>query len=70
MNILWSFNYNPDYFYLPRSQASPVLCSSVCVQYNTRKRKSAKKRERPGLIHHVSDVRVHLGGRENDVRLT
>ena len=26
----------------PRSQASPVLCSSVFVQYNTRKRKSAK----------------------------
>ena len=24
----------------PRSQASPVFCSSVCAQYNTRKRKS------------------------------
>ena len=27
---------------LPHSQASSVVCSSVCIQYNTRKWKSAK----------------------------
>jgi len=27
-----------------------------------------EKRGRPGLIHHVSDVRWTRGGRENDVR--
>ena len=46
----------------------PHFSSSVCNQYNTRKRKSAKKRGRPGLIHHVSDVRWTRGGRDNDIR--
>ena len=47
----------------PRSQASPVFCSSVCVQYNTRKRKSVKNRE--GLVSFITCVTS--GGREVDV---
>ena len=36
----------------------PHFRSSVCVQYNTRRRKSAKKKTgKAGLIHHVSDIR-------------
>ena len=46
------------------SQAYPVFfCSSVCVQYNTRRRKSAKKRGRPGNTCHVNDVWWMRGGR-------
>ena len=43
---------------LPRS-----FCSSVCVGINTRIRKSGEERGRPGIIHHVSDVRWMQGGR-------
>ena len=35
----------------PRSQASPVLCSLVCVQYNARKHKSVKNRG--GLVSFI-----------------
>ena len=38
------------------------FCSSVCVQYNTWKRKSDKKRGRPGNTYHVNDVRWTRGG--------
>ena len=44
----------------------PHLCSSVCIQYSTRKWNSSKKRRRPGLIYNVNDVRLiqsgHMGG--------
>ena len=33
------------------------FCSSVCVDNNTQMRKSGEEWERPGIIHHVSDVR-------------
>ena len=48
---------------LPRSQASPVFCSSVCVEYNTRKQKSAKNGE--GLVSFITCVTS--GGCEVDV---
>ena len=35
----------------------PRFCSSVCIQYNTWKRRNGEKQERPGSIHHVNDVR-------------
>ena len=41
----------------------PFFCSSVCVQYNTRKRKSAKNGE--GLVSFITCVTS--GGREEDV---
>jgi len=44
-------------------QASPVFCSLVCVQYNTRKQKSAKNGE--GLVSFITCVTS--GGREMDV---
>ena len=48
-------------------QASPIFCSSVCVQYNTWKWKSTKNRE--GLVSSVMyDIRWMRGGRDNDVR--
>ena len=43
-----------------------LACSSVCVQYNTRKRKSKRKRGRPGLIHHMNDVRWTQGGHREE----
>ena len=33
------------------------FCSSICVDDNARMRKSGEERERPSIIHHVSDVR-------------
>ena len=36
------------------------FCSSVCVDNNTQ---SGEERGRPGIIHHVSDVRWTRGGR-------
>ena len=48
-NIVWQH----------RSQASPVICSSVCVQ----QWKSAKKRGRPGNTYHMNDVWWMQGGR-------
>ena len=63
---------------LPRSQASPIFFffgSSVCVQYHTWKRKSGKKTKnkkkgRPGLIHHVNDIKWRQGGhRERGAQL-
>ena len=33
-----------------------------CIQYNTRKRKTQRKWRRPGLIHHMNDVRWTRGG--------
>ena len=39
----------------------------VCVQYNTRMRKSSEKRRRPGNTYHVNDMRWTRGGREVDV---
>ena len=41
----------------------PVFCSSVFVQYNTWKWKSAEKQGRPGNTYHVNDVRWTQGGR-------
>ena len=51
----------------PPSQASPVFCSLVCVQYNTQKRNSGEKWERPGNTYYVNDVRWTQGGCEGDV---
>ena len=47
----------------------PCFSSSVCVQYNARKRKSAKNGE--GLVSFITWVTSggHDGGRDNDVRL-
>ena len=50
----------------PRSQASPILCSSVCVQYNAWKRKSAKNGG--GLVSFImwvtsGDVRWYVESR-------
>ena len=42
-----------------RSQASPVFCSSVSVH-----KRHSKNGVRPGLIHHVNDVRWTQGGCE------
>ena len=49
---------------LPRSQTSPVFCSSVCIQYNTQKQKNGEKldRGRLELIHHMSGCEVDVGG--------
>ena len=33
------------------------FCSAVCVDNNTRIWKSGEERGRPGIIHHVSDMR-------------
>ena len=40
-----------------------LLCSLVCVQYNTCKRKSTKKRRKPGNTYHVNDDWWTRGGR-------
>ena len=40
------------------------FCSSVCVANNTWMRKSGEERGRPGIIHHVSDIRWTRGGRK------
>jgi len=48
----------------PRSQASPVFCSSVCIQYNTRKRKSVKN----GVGLGTPITWMTSGGRKVDVR--
>ena len=47
---------------LPRS-----FCSSVCIENNARMRKSGEERGRPGVIHHMSDVRWMRGGRKGPV---
>ena len=41
----------------------PHFHSSVCVQYNARKRKSAKNREGLGNTYHVNEIRWTQGGR-------
>ena len=48
----------------PRSQASPILV--LRFEFNIAEER--EKRGRPGLIHHVSDVRWTRCGRDNDVR--
>ena len=40
----------------------PRFCSSVCIQYDTRKRKSGKNREGLGTLNHVNDVRWTQSG--------
>ena len=45
---------------LPCSQASSDFCSSVCVQYNTQKRKSGIKTKRPGNTYHVSTSKMDV----------
>ena len=45
--------------YWPRSQASPVFCSSVCVYTEVEEH---EKWERPGNTYHVNDVRWARGG--------
>ena len=44
----------------PRSQASSIFCSSVCVQYNTRKQKSGETKK-AWDTYHVNDVRWTRG---------
>ena len=45
---------------VPRPTRS--FSSSVCVDNNTRMRKSSEERGRPGIIPHVSAVKVDVGG--------
>ena len=40
----------------------PRFHSSVCIQYNTQKRKSSEKRRMPGNTYHVNDIRWTQGG--------
>ena len=40
------------------------FCSSVCVQYNTQKRKSCEEWGMPGNTYHVNDVWWMRGGRQ------
>ena len=40
----------------PRLPPFFFCCSSVCIQYNTRKRKSGKQSGRSGNTYHVNDV--------------
>ena len=63
LDLLWCTSYIGS-----RNIASfpglPRFRSSVCVQYNARQRKSAKKKwGRPGNTYHVNDVRWTRGGR-------
>ena len=44
-----------------------IFYLSVCIQYNTRKRKSDVKRGRPGNTYHMNDVRWTSGGRKVDM---
>ena len=55
----------------PHSQAYPVFCSLVCIQYNTRRRKSTKKkRGRPGNTCHVNDIWWTRGGYRGDIQIS
>ena len=47
-------------FLLPCSQASSDFCSSVCIQYNTRKWKSGIKTKRPGNTYRVSISKIDV----------
>ena len=61
--LFWSQDISTYPRIYSRSQASPVFCSSVCVQHNTQKRKSAKNGEGLG----TPIMSMTSGGREMDV---
>ena len=58
----WLLQYDTHMNYIASFPGLPrFFCSSVSVDNNTRMRKGSEKRGRPGIIHHVSDVRWTQG---------